>query len=358
MINERNSVQQPVRQDTSLEQTPNKLTLSGDIETRAGFIACLGIGWSDTEALCIPFICVERREGYWNEEEEIAIVLKLQQLFSHPAISWVFQNGLYDYQYFAANWGFVPRIGMDTMLAQHTCFSGLPKGLDFISSMYCKYHRYWKDEGKEFHESIKTPEEEDKYWVYNCKDCVATFESANVLEGAIDKMRQRDPYQFQMAQFMPVLRMMLRGVLIEQKQKNELAKKLFHSMYEREQWMKEVLGFVLNPRSPKQMKEFFYDDLGLPVQKNRKTGKPTLDDKALQVLAKKEPLVRPLIQIIQEYRSIGVFLSTFVKAELSADGRARSSYNIAGAETFRWSSSKDAFGNGMNLQNIPKGTEK
>lgn len=358
MINERNSVQQPARQDTSLEQAPNKLILSGDIETRQGFIACMGIGWSRTEAICIPFICVEDTEGYWNEDEELAIVLKLRELFLHPKVEWIFQNGLYDYQYFAANWGVIPKLWMDTMVAHHCCFSGLPKGLDFQSSMYCEYHRYWKDEGKEFHESIKSPEEEDKYWVYNCKDCVTTFECAENLHVNIDKMGQREPYEFQRKQFLPVLRMMLRGVLINQKQKNDLAKKLFEAMYEREKWMKDVLGFVLNPRSPKQMQGFFYEELGLPVQKQRKSGRPTCDDEALKVLAKKEPLVRPLIQVIQEYRSIGVFLSTFVKAELSFDGRARSSYNIAGPETFRWSSSKDAFGNGLNLQNIPKGTEK
>lgn len=336
----------------------NKLTLSGDVETRAGFIVCFGIGWSDTEAMSIPFICLEQPEGYWSYEEEVAIIEKLMQLFTHPNIEWIFQNGLYDYQYFAANWGFIPRIGMDTMLAQHTCFAGLPKGLDFLSSLYCEYHRYWKDEGKEFHSNIKTKDEETKYWVYNCKDCVATFEAARTLDKTIDALNLREPYQFQMSQFMPVLRMMLRGVRIDQEQKNALASKLFDAMYERETWMYEVLGKVLNPRSPKQMQEFFYGDLGLPVQKNRKTGKPTVDDDALQTLAKKEPLVRPVAEIIAEYRSIGVFLSTFVKAELSADGRARSSYNIAGAETYRWSSSKDAFGQGLNLQNLSKGTEK
>jgi DNA polymerase len=54
-----------------------EVILAGDIETRRGHIACMGIGWSDTEAICIPFICVENLEGYWTEEEEIAINLRL-----------------------------------------------------------------------------------------------------------------------------------------------------------------------------------------------------------------------------------------------------------------------------------------
>jgi DNA polymerase-1 len=52
-------------------------------------------------------------------------------------------------------------------------------------------------------------------------------------------------------------------------------------------------------------------------------------------------------------RSIGVFLSTFINAELDSDGRMRCSFSIAGPTTFRFSSSENAFGSGMNLQNIP-----
>jgi uracil-DNA glycosylase family 4 len=63
-----------------------EVLLAGDIETRRGHIACMGIGCSDTDAICIPFICVENPEGYWSEEEEIAIVWKLRELFTHPKI--------------------------------------------------------------------------------------------------------------------------------------------------------------------------------------------------------------------------------------------------------------------------------
>ena len=341
----------------TLADTEGKLLLSGDIETRAGHISCMGIGWSKLDAICIPFMCVEDPDGYWSEEEEIAIIWKLHQLFTHPGVRWVFQNGIYDFQYFAARWSFIPQIYMDTMLAQHTCFAGMPKGLDFQSSMYCRYHRYWKDEGKEFHASIKTPQEEEKYWTYNCKDCVVTYEIVAVHESTIDALGQRGPYDFQMNQFMPVLRMMLRGVRCDQEQKNNLTMELFDAYAEREAWLHAVVGEPLNVKSPKQMMKFLYEDLGLPKQKARKTGRPTANEEALATLAKKEPLIKPIVECITEMRSINVFLSTFVKAPLGEDKRLRSSYNIAGTETFRWSSSKDAFGTGLNLQNIPKGTE-
>jgi uracil-DNA glycosylase family 4 len=333
------------------------LILTGDIETRLGHIACFGIGWSRHHAICIPFISINNIEGYWSYEEEFAIIQGLSKLFKHPRIGWVFQNGIYDFQYFAKWWGFIPRIYMDTMLAHHTLFAGLPKGLDFQSSIYCEYHRYWKDEGKEFHGGVKDSVEEDKYWVYNCKDCVTDFEIAEVLAASIPKMKATIPYEFQMKQFAPVLRLMLRGINMDGEKKLALMFELTDAIADRERYLTEVIGRYVNPKSHKQMKEFFYDELGLPPQKVRKTGKLTTNAEALETLAKKEPLIAPVIKVFSELRSLNVFLGTFIKAPLSEDGRMRSSYNIAGTETFRWSSSQDAFGAGMNLQNIPKGNE-
>jgi DNA polymerase-1 len=105
------------------------------------------------------------------------------------------------------------------------------------------------------------------------------------------------------------------------------------------------------------MQEFCYGEMGLPPQRNRKSGNLSCDDKSLEKLARREPIFRPIYQRISELRSLGVFRSTFVQMRLDHDGRVRCSYNIAGTETFRYSSSEDAFGFGGNLQNIPAGDE-
>jgi hypothetical protein len=97
---------------------------------------------------------------------------------------------------------------------------------------------------------------------------------------------------------------------------------------------------------------------GLPVIKNRKTKQPTCNAEALGKLAEKFPLIKPLTDLIEEKRSLGVFLSTFCMMPLDTDGRMRCSYNVAGTETFRLSSSENAFGSGGNLQNVPKGEEE
>jgi DNA polymerase-1 len=110
------------------------------------------------------------------------------------------------------------------------------------------------------------------------------------------------------------------------------------------------------------MTRLFYGDLAIkPVMSKAKKGIPahvTCDDNALVTIMQREPITKPLIRAIQEYRSLGVFLSTFVLAGLDYDKRMRCSYNICGTETYRFSSSKNPFESGTNLQNIPKGNEE
>ena len=77
----------------------------------------------------------------------------------------------------------------------------------------------------------------------------------------------------------------------------------------------------------------------------------------LSTIAKREPLLAGICKVIQELRSIGVFKSTFVEARLDRDNRIRCSFNLSGTTTFRLSSSENAFGSGLNLQNIPSGNE-
>jgi DNA polymerase I-like protein with 3'-5' exonuclease and polymerase domains len=108
--------------------------------------------------------------------------------------------------------------------------------------------------------------------------------------------------------------------------------------------------------SPKQTLHLF-QLLGLPLQNHRKTGNPTVDGEALSTLRRKAPEWTRLFNLLEDERSVDVFASTFIRAPLDTDGRMRCSFNIAGTETFRWSSSENAFGSGTNLQNIPKNQE-
>jgi DNA polymerase I-like protein with 3'-5' exonuclease and polymerase domains len=89
------------------------------------------------------------------------------------------------------------------------------------------------------------------------------------------------------------------------------------------------------------------------------------DDEALNTIATREPLLRPIVNAIADIRTLQVLIRTFINARVDADGRMRSSFNIAGDAdaksapyTYRLSSSTNAFGGGCNFQNIPSDKSK
>ncbi len=160
-------------------------------------------------------------------------------------------------------------------------------------------------------------------------------------------------FDFQQSLFFPVLRMMNRGIRIDTAQRGALRKELIEAVIDRQEKLNWVVGHDLNPKSPAQLLKLFYNDLG--IKGIQALGKETLttNSSALVTIAEREPLLKPLCQLILELRSLGVFLGTFIEADLDSDGRMRCSFSIAGPTTYRFSSSENAFGSGMNLQNIP-----
>lgn len=340
------------------------LDLAADIETRRGEIACFGLAWSLLDAICIPFLSTEDTSGYWSEADEIEIVLALRRLLQHPNVRIIGQLFLYDSQYVALQWQFIPIISFDTLVMHHLCWPGTPRGLDYLSSLYNNYHCYWKDEGKEWEEWMP----EEQHWRYNCRDCVATYEAKQELWGLIIDEGLQTQWQERVETIAMTLRMMLRGVLIDRKRRALVAMELSEAIAERELQIESLIPPDVYPRkpkpakqwfrSPRQQMEIFYDILGIKEIKHPKTKKPTVNADALAILARREPLIKPILQRIEELRSLGVFYSTFTQAELDPDMRMRCTYDPAGTKTFRYSSKKNAFGRGANLENIPKGSEE
>ena len=341
--------------DTLLEQAETgPLPLSVDVETRKGYIDCIGIAWSKLEALCIPLLQYGEHKEYWPPEHELEIMLRFRRLCRHPNTGVIGQNFLYDTQYFVDNFKFVPNFFWDTMIAHHTCFPGLPKGLGFLSSMYCEFHQYWKDDLKEADYKVDNL----KRWTYNCRDAIATFEVYEVQQKTVTELRRWPQVNFQHDLYWPCLKAMLDGVKVDSKMREELSKELAQAYIDREAWLERTLGHKLNPRSPKQMQALIYHDFGQKVILNRKTRRPTLDDEAMQRIGEREALLKPLCNVVADMRTLGVFRSTFIESETDPDGRMRCSFNPAGPETFRLSSSENAFGRGMNLQNVPSDKSK
>jgi len=351
-----------IQQADQRDDSQPLLRISFDLETHSGHIACAGISWTLTQALCIPFMYGTGH--YWTCEQESEIIRLLSFLLTHRRVAVVGQNITYDCQYTWRHWFFIPNVKQDCMIGWHSVYSDLPKSLAFQASMTCNYYVYWKDEGKFFNPK----EGPETLWYYNCEDTVYTDEVGQAQYEIAKQLGLESVYKSQQEFLWPVLRTMLRGVRIDEEKRSKVLLEVQGEIIRREQFLEMVLGHKFNEASTKQMRALFYDDLKLPTQWTRTTkGEPskvTLNDDALQKLAKIEPLVQPLVNAIADIRTMGIFVD-MLTMPLDADGRMRCSYNIGGSEsgksapkTFRLSSSKNAFGSGGNLQTIPSEKSK
>lgn len=341
-----------------------------DLETRKRFyIGVAGVAWSETEAIAIPFIRPNWKP-YWSEEEEIKIVLKLKELLEHPNAKVAGQNYHYDAQYMARHWGVRSHIWIDTMCAHHTCFSAdFPKALHVLSSVYCEYHQYWKDEshGEEDDKWEPTEASWDNYLLYNGKDCCKTLDVARVLDrDVIPQMGMDVPWQFQKSMWPLLLKVMLRGNKYDWEERNEQRRALEVRMKVLEEFIETCVPEDVYPRwkkasfytSPIQLAELFYKVLAIPVVTKRNPAGihvPTTEDDALQIVAMREPIVKPLCEAILAYRSMKVSYNTFLTPYPDYDDYMRSMYKLAGTGTYRLASCGDVFDFGLNLQNLSKG---
>jgi len=344
----------------------NELILASDIETLGRrFISCMGFSDDPTFALTIPFIRSKKSNGElvsnWSVDEEAEIIKLIRRLLTHPKIYLVGQNYIYDTQYIQHWLGCSPRLRHDTMLAQNVLFPGTPKDLGYLSSLYCDYHWYWKDEEKDW-SSV-----DDNLLRYNCEDVARTLEIAKNQIQFIKKVGQEEQMAFKMKTNSLCLRMMNRGILIDQARSGSM---FFELEAVQCAFYQELLGIVpqdmVKPfekksdkpwyRSAQQTATLFYDVLGFSVVNNRKTGNRTVGKEALAILERKYPEFTGLFRRLDYAGSVTNTMSV-IKSPIEPDGRMRCSYNPGGTETHRLSSSENVFGRGTNLQNLTKGEE-
>lgn len=126
----------------------------------------------------------------------------------------------------------------------------------------------------------------------------------------------------------------------------ELDKRLFslvRSIY-------KIAGSEFNINSPKQLREVLFEKLKLPVVKRTKTG-PSTDEEALRSLAASNELPALLLEYRQLTKLKNTYIDALPKLVDPATGRIHTSFNQAGTETGRLSSTNP------NLQNLPVKTE-
>ncbi len=203
---------------------------------------------------------------------------------------------------------------------------------------------------------------EEQGWIYNALDCCLTDEIYNVLSAKlVDSLQYAQPsYDFVRAMQGPSMAMSLRGMKIDCNLRSELITDLEAQVdYYRgrvQRMVAEIWRDDFNPNSPLQVKQLLYKILNAPVQYKwngaTKRRQESTNKEALEaVIAGPTFYARPIAKHILKVRELVKLIGT-LRTGIDPDGRMRTSYNVSGTETGRWSSNSNVFGTGTNLQNI------
>lgn len=119
----------------------------------------------------------------------------------------------------------------------------------------------------------------------------------------------------------------------------------------------DAVGFRhVNPRSPKDVPELFYQHLMLPeiwdFDRKTNTRKLAADIKALEKLKAQYPIAAPFVNAITSYRESTKMSSVFRRGLEPGSGNLRCNYSPSGTETGRLSSQQNPYGRGTNGQNL------
>lgn len=187
---------------------------------------------------------------------------------------------------------------------------------------------------------------------YNGLDCCVTLEAFEEMISGLDN-HTAATYQFSKDLQGPVLEMNMHGVLVDQARKAAVIDEFYEKLDLLETNLEKIVldgvGMMkFNWRSTADLKELFYEKLRIPEIKSK--GRVSVDVNALDKL-QAYIIARPIVKHILAMRELGKRISV-LRTPLDPDGRMRTSYNIAGTSTGRFSSSFSEFGTGGNLQNV------
>jgi len=192
-------------------------------------------------------------------------------------------------------------------------------------------------------------------FIYNGRDCCVTREIWPLVKRDAKELGTWEGYRRTMSVIPSLLEMQIRGVRIATEKKAGLQSAFKEKVVEAEATLVESTGQNWNLNSSPQMIRLVYGYLGMPMQYNHKTKKPTTDKDALNRLRKKHP-ENKVLKAIVDHRKFAKLKNTYAEMKVERDNRIRTSYGFI--STYRLNSSESIFGGGGNLQNIPVRTEE
>ena len=318
-----------------------------DIECCNQQVSCISFAPNPFVSICIPFY-----GNVWTEGEEIVIWRLIGNILYDKSITKIGQNVMFDISFLARQNDIVTRgLIEDSMIGHNTIYKDFPKGLDFLGSIYTD-EEYYKDDGKIW----KDPSKDLRtFYIYSAKDSAITFACWEAIKKELHAKNFMPLYRRIMSVFQPLLAMQLEGMNTDHKElearQTEVGTEILSKQKELDAMYSKQMGIPngsLNVKSPKQKVTYFYGVLGHKPYMNK--GKVTTNEKAMSQLARKGV---PEAQLLQRITKLRDLKSRYLDIAFDADGRLRSSYNLAGTSFGRLASSQTIFGTGTNFQNIP-----
>jgi DNA polymerase I-like protein with 3'-5' exonuclease and polymerase domains len=353
---------------------------------------CLSLADGERDSLCIPLWIPQ---GNPNDKENWGIkrmwvgsqqeqVLELVAQILESNIPKVAQNSQYDITTLDYYYGIkVQNLVWDTMVAAHALFCDLPKDLGTLISLYTNipYHKYM----------IHSAKIGDR-WEYSAADSIANL---HVMSGQRKEMGRLDGicgkctggfleclyctklhasklFSHYTRVVNPIIehceQMHIEGVRMDERLREDVVRIETTFQNEIVRAITEVFPLYLgpmtnpfhgnvNPKSPKQLNILFYKLFKCRVVNNK--GKPSMDDSAREIILKRDG--RYYIQILLKACDAYIYSdAALLKFKVEMDnGRIRTKYEPAGADTGRLKSkASDVLCSGTNLQNVEKGKQR
>lgn len=338
----------------------NDIFLSTDTETRpAGdgklFVTCIGMAWSETEALVIPFHR-EKLGKLWSDEQERVLWRKIAKVMEKR--KHLGQNAVhYDYKVLTG-YGIRPNFVDDNMFLAWQCYQEFPKTLAFQCSLYTDlpYH-------KDMLRDARSGRIDYKMEFYYCGlDCCTTLQCFNAMKEEIATRTKGsyDRYRFNICVSRAFEYASAHGVHFDSALRDKRVAKLTEEAASMENEINKGLGRTFNVRSPKQVKTLLYDEWGLPakmkITRDKDTGEEseseTADYLTMLYLSRAYPNL-PLLKLIGRLRKMQKRISS-LNAIIPKDGLVYWDFSVVGTKTGRAAGKKPQNGHGCQPQNVDR----
>ena len=359
-INNFSIVSDPIEQRSYFDEILSSKYVAVDIETRRDgnlTLLCVGFGCSAERAICFVASTESQRQNIAELLPQLKNILYHNSIFDYSVLNF-FHNIR------------APLAVFDTLTAQHVLEPELPKDLGFLCSTLTWRPCYWGSVKFSDDKTWSTKRSLNDLYVYNCLDVCVTYEAFEKQseELALDS-DLKAIFDFELANVEVAYHMSATGFFVDHERLSLLRKVITNSYHQDYLMLCMVAEKNVLVSSPKQVKEYLYDELKLPVKRDKKgvitTGEDALVSlitfcKAEQNKIKSQELKDKyakrivVLKLLLNIRGYEKLLSSYINVGLSNDGRLRGLLKPSSTESGRWAGGNWLDDTGLNVQTLPR----